>query len=77
MDNMMLIIIGASAGALVLVLVLVVLLVNRYHRHRNKKLEKELSEKTYAHLHFLKKKKGHVVREILLFIPPTVITAGL
>ncbi|KAA8587779.1 hypothetical protein FQN60_016641 [Etheostoma spectabile] len=46
MDNMLLIIIGASAGALVLILVLVVLLVNRYHRHRNKKLEMELSEKT-------------------------------
>ncbi|KAM6920300.1 nectin-4 isoform 1-T1 [Lycodopsis pacificus] len=45
-DNLLLIIIGASAGALVLILVLVVLLVNRYHRHKNKKLEKELSEKT-------------------------------
>lgn len=45
-DNLWLIIIGASAGALVLILVLVVLLVNRYHRHKNKKLEMELSEKT-------------------------------
>ncbi|XP_075953246.1 nectin-4 [Anarhichas minor] len=45
-DNLLLIIIGASAGALVLILVLVVLLVNRYHRHKNKRLEKELNEKT-------------------------------
>ncbi|XP_028283098.1 nectin-4 isoform X2 [Parambassis ranga] len=45
-DNVLLIIIGASAGALVMVLVIVVLLVNRYHRHRTKKLEMQLNEKT-------------------------------
>ncbi|XP_058500512.1 nectin-4 [Solea solea] len=45
-DNLLLIVIGASAVALVMILVIAVLLVNRHHRHRNKRLEKELSEKT-------------------------------
>ncbi|KAM4727499.1 nectin-4 isoform 2-T2 [Anableps anableps] len=43
-DNLLLIIIGATAGALVLVLVIVVLVVRRRHQRKTKKLKMELQE---------------------------------
>ena len=50
-DTLVMIIIVVAAGVLVIVMIIIIILVNRYHRRKNRKLEMELSERTWVDFH--------------------------